>query len=360
VLRIQLLGERYRFVGSGAAPAWVKPSARKARKLFFDEIHRKDRYVEVKECPYCGSDDLIKISEVEGRMLPSDIALCGACDGCFKLRVMSDEATVYYYENLSYALRGKDVTGEAMERLFKKRVKRFAYPRYRFINRFIRLNPCRDLVAEFGSNDGANLIPWKDNGYRVLGLDIDPMMAQFGRRKGIDIMRGDISSFDFKAERPRLILLSHVLEHVREIDVVVKRLISLLRPDGYLFIEVPGIRVQGVSDALAYFDMEHNYNFDRRSIVKVLERNSFKALYSDEYIRLICTPARNLGAYGTQRAGSLTPSAAARSIGRLIGILDRDEKRLRDLLSDANSRRLGSVFLRKLRNLYFRLYYSIG
>ena len=112
MLNTKLLGERYRFLEKDNWSVNIKPEMRQACELFLKEIHQKNKYVAIYRCPYCGSDDLIKISEVEGRMLPSDIVLCGSCDGCFKSRVMNDEASRYYYENLSYVIRGKNLSNE--------------------------------------------------------------------------------------------------------------------------------------------------------------------------------------------------------------------------------------------------------
>jgi SAM-dependent methyltransferase len=257
-----------------------------ARADFIRNINDKDSYIRLDACPYCGFGDFTIVSEADSRGLPSEVSVCAGCGGCFKSAILDDEANKYYYENLSYILRGKDPSQEAREKLFESRVRSQAYPRYDFIRSLAKIDK-GDLVLEIGCNDGANLVPWKEHGFKVIGIEIDPRAAAFSRSKGMEIIHGNFLRHGFEGIRPKLVILSHVFEHVTNAGEALKKIAGILGEGGYLFIEVPGIRGQGIGRPLNYFDAEHNYYFDQRTLRAILEKYGFGTVYCDEYIRSV-------------------------------------------------------------------------
>lgn len=352
-----LLSERYRF-RDDYAPYPLLASQQGVRKQFLKDIHKKNRYISITKCPYCGRDSFTKISEVDKSGLPSPIVICNWCDGCFKSIVLNTEANIYHYERLSYSLRGKGSSEDEIERLFWQRVNSFAFERFNFVSYFLNLNPDSDLVAEFGCNDGANLHPWFKNGFNTLGIELDPKMISFGKKEGMNIISGDLMNYNFSGKKLKLIILCHVLEHVIDVNIALERLFKMLQPDGYLFIETPSVRVHGLGDALRYFDIEHNYNFDLNNLSRLLKKYQFNIIYSDEYIRLLCTP--NQGQYILRHR--VSPVSLEKIVSYLINILpkalDFKKRRLRDLLVENKKYNLKNRILGKLQRLYFKYYYS--
>ena len=352
----KLLNEHYRF-REDFIPSHLTSSQRDARRHYLEEIHRKGRYSVITQCPYCGHGNFTKISEIDARALPSSIVVCDLCGGCFKNEIMSSDGNRYHYEHISYLLRGKSISTDAIESTFAERVKKFAYPRYHFISHFIDLDPRDDVIAEFGCNDGANLFPWHEKRFTTIGVELDSKMVEFGKKIGIDIVCGDFSSFSL-ARKPKLIILSHVLEHVSDINAVVARLGEILAPDGFLFIEVPGLRVQAVGDALRYFDVEHNYNFDFSSLKILLERCGFKLIYGDEYARLLCTPSRNNFTVTRGRMPVSAHKIKAAFLKKCIESLSGNSRKIYDVLKESAHRSLKTRLLGKMYMLYFGCYYS--
>lgn len=351
-----LLSNRYRF-SEDNIPAELSDSQRNARELFLMEIHNKRRYIYVETCPFCGHRSFKKISEIEKRGLPSNVVICELCDGCFKSEIMDPEANRLHYESISYLLRGKRLDNDFMEGLFEKRVKEFAWPRYHFLAHFLNLRPGRDLIAEFGCNDGANLMPWKDEGFDVIGIDMDPNVVGLGRKKGLELVHGDLMQHDFARRRPSLIILSHVLEHVSDVNATLDRLTSVIDPDGYLFIESPGIRVHGLRDPLSYFDIEHNYNFDLGSLCRLFASRSLRVLYGDEHVRVICTPSA-FAKLAIRKGGSASFSGAiAATCRKCVSFVSPKNWKLLELLIAGENNDLRMVLLSKLQTLYSRCYY---
>lgn len=357
VLIEKLLSERYRF-RKDYIPFELTQNQKDARSLFLNEVHKKDNYTQTTECPYCGYKVFNVISKVERRGLPSEIVICDSCDGCFKSAILKPDANKFHYEKVSLLLRGKELDENSIKELFKNRVKQFAYPRYYFILHFLRLLTSRDIIMEFGCNDGANLFPWKENGFEVFGIDLDSHVVEFGKKIGLNIACGDFLNYDFSYKKPKLIIISHVLEHVRDINLALDRLYEIIRPDGYIFIESPGIRVHSIRNPLAYFDIEHNYNFDLASLRRLLLKKSFKMIYADEYIRIICTPSEN--------KNIITKSNTCISFNKIKSIVLRncikhlnwDKTKLWELLKEGDANNIVRIILNRLQMFYFKYHYS--
>lgn len=353
----QLLNEKYRFK-EDFIPKGLTQSQLDARKLFLEELHKKNKYIYIKNCPYCGNVNFTKISEVDKRGIPSDIVICNNCDGCFKSTVLHSEAAQYYYRKISARLRGKEFSNKELDLSFEKRKELFAYQRYNFISHFIDLNPREDLIMEFGCYDGANLAPWKEYGFCVLGIDLDSNMVEFGKSKGLNLINTDIMTYEHNGKRPKLIILSHVLGHVTDINTVLNKLRAILQPDGYVFIETPNIRLHGSKQAIKYFDVEFNYCFDLASIIRVLENHRFNIIYKDEYIHLLCTPRENRNIHVQELPLFHLDRIKISPFKLITRIFSLNDVRLYGLLKKGEDNNLKIKIFRKLQRLYLFFQYN--
>ena len=352
----KLLSKDFRFNHNYIPKGMSKPQE-EARKLFLDEIHKKNKYITVTECPFCGARNFTKISETNRRALPSDVVICNNCEGCFKSVKLNKEGNKYHYENISYALRGKSLSDRDIENLFWYRVKTLANERYHFISHFAYLDPKKDLITELGCGDGANLFPWRERGFEVLGVELDERLVGSGRKKDINIIQGDVTNLEFRNKKPSLIILSHVLEHVEDANILLKKLYSILKPNAFLFIEVPGIRFQGLVNALKYFDIEHNFNFDQKSLTGILKKQLFNIIYADEYSRVLCTPKAVQESLAGKRVSLSLSRINAFLLKAILSLVKPKTKKLRKLLQEGENNNLRIKMFSKLQTLYFREYY---
>ncbi|KPK42817.1 MAG: hypothetical protein AMJ78_01085 [Omnitrophica WOR_2 bacterium SM23_29] len=353
----RLLNEKFRF-REDYIPGWLTQSQLDARKLFLNEIHRKNKFISVSECPYCGNRNFIKISEVNKRGLPSDIVICDSCDGCFKSIVFDKETARYYYERISHTLVGKSTFEDGLMQRMRDRIRLFGYPKYKFISHFVELNPEEDLIAEFGCNDGANLMPWKENGFSVIGVDLDSNMVEFGRKWELNLIKSDMLDYDFNDRRPKLIILSHSLDRVTDVNAVLNRIRQILNPDGYVFIETPSIRTHGLINTIQYFDVECNYYFDLNSISKILKRYAFKIIYADEYNRILCSPNQSQKSMKSKPISFTIDKFRAFLFKKIIDRMNFQNRSLYDLLVDGQRRDIKIRVFNKLQRLYFQNFYN--
>lgn len=357
MIKETLLGEEYKFRDDNI-PYELSLGQKKARQCFLDEINKASCYRVIEKCPFCGKEYFNKISEIDAKGLPCDVVLCNYCDGCFKVRVLSAQANKYHYENISYALRGKSSTAESMQKLFDTRVKLFAYPRYYFIRNFITMDPSQDLIAEIGCNDGANLVPWRDNGFSVCGIELDKNLVELGSAKGLWLEQTDFLKKSFGARKPRLIIISHLIEHVEDINDLMNWLVRELAPDGYIFIETPGVRAQGLGRPLKYFDVEHNYYLDLKSLERLMRKHAFNTLYCDEFIRFLALAPQASNLMPKKALNFTSDIFLANLAGVLKKIVNFDKAGLLSMMRSCEKGGFQVKLANKFVSFYFNNFYS--
>ncbi|MCP2731286.1 class I SAM-dependent methyltransferase, partial [Limnofasciculus baicalensis] len=152
----------------------------------------------------------------------------------------------------------------------------------------------QSLVLEVGSGAGATLYNFCKNGYKTLGIDYDRECLEAGKtRYGKDslwnVYEGDLHSITLE-EKPKLIIYSHVLEHIFDINRELTKVAEILSEDGYLFIEVPGVKNVKTwysGNFLGYLENAHLYHFTLRTLTNIMHKHGFVLVDGDEYIRAI-------------------------------------------------------------------------
>lgn len=344
----KILSSRYLFDEDRIPDGFTETQAL-ARKVFLEEIHKKNRYVHREGCPFCGGTKATRVSQVKRWALPADIVICDRCDGCFQRSVLDREAARRYYEEISPALGGKGVSDDEMRQLSSKRAGLFGYSRYDLISHFIKLDPEKDLIMELGCGDGSNLVPWKDHGYHTVGMDLDRRAVESPRGRELGLVYGDsFGPMISKFGRAGLVILSHALGYVDDVDALLKLLYEVIRPNGYIFIETPSVRYWNLYDLL----VEYNYYFDLGSLDGIMERNGFKKIYANEYIHAIYTPRDNNAPAANPSMPFSLPAVKASLANKLIDIVHLRNERLHDVL---NKRETGDIKVRiadRLQRIY--------
>jgi len=212
----------------------------------------------------------------------ADIVICDICSGCFRLQKWSKEFSKTYYQLESRVYRDKKTSD--LGKMFQERYQKISKPRFNFISHFLNLNPHSDLICEVGAYDGVNLYPWKLAGFETLGFELDVETSKIAKSYEISMIDEDFLKYNFK-KLPKLIILSHVLEHLDDLKAYFLKFKEILAPTGILFVEVPGIRSEGFGHLNSYFDVEHVCHFEKKTLKHLFEKNGFSMMYGDEYIR---------------------------------------------------------------------------
>lgn len=164
---------------------------------------------------------------------------------------------------------------------------------YEFIVKYV---PVKGSYLEIGCGNGALLYFARKDGWIVKGLELSPVLANFVKEK-LDI-EVDVQNFletDYKTEQYDLISLRHVLEHLPDSLLAMKKLNMLLKKDGYAHFEFPNIeslshRLQRFRDKIGFkkqysvnYFPAHCNEFCKDSFKYLLSKSGFKLIRWETY-----------------------------------------------------------------------------
>ena len=188
-------------------------------------------------------------------------------------------------------------------------------------------------VLEIGCAQGEFLAEVSALGIEAQGVEPSQAMAAHGREHyGLDILTG---VYDDHPEQPRgygLICLFHVLEHVADPLATLRRIRREVRPDGYLFLEVPTL---GDCQLALVFKTIHPTTFVRATLEAMLALAGFTPLLVEErgyHLRVLASPGN------AQKHVSLPDAAAVRE--RVVSYLAR-RRRIIERMQDRLERLIG-------------------
>jgi SAM-dependent methyltransferase len=203
-------------------------------------------------CLYCGGERLVPhYEQVRDRLgFVSGEWKFNRCRDCQSLRLdpfpHADDIAGFYPPVYSFSL---DAGRESWLRrlLVQLEYRCFYRPQYRAqarqVLRGIGWQGERGLrLLDVGCGRGLRLTAFRDRGFHVQGVDLQPEVVEYVRRElAIDAAVGGIDSLDtlFQPESFDLITAFYLLEHVPDVYQVLDRCRRLLRPGGWLVGVVP-------------------------------------------------------------------------------------------------------------------------
>lgn len=118
--------------------------------------------------------------------------------------------------------------------------------------------PTHGRLLDVGCGNGSFLRRARDMGWEVLGCDPDPKAAETCRAQGLDVRAADAFDSAFGASSFDVVMASHVLEHVADQPMLLRRFFSLLRPGAWLWLALPnpesyGLRIFGAAWSELHF-----------------------------------------------------------------------------------------------------------
>ena len=100
-------------------------------------------------------------------------------------------------------------------------------------------------LLDIGSGNGRLLYLAQNAGWEVMGLELSSSMADFvGEELGIRVLVANFLDPTPELERAGtfdVVVLRHVLEHLPDPLLTMEKIGALLKPDGYLLLEMPNI-----------------------------------------------------------------------------------------------------------------------
>jgi len=257
----------------------------KAKKEIKEKIDNGFYQFEEINCPICGSNEKLEISQKDKYGLPHQISLCKNCGFLYaSKRLTNDSYTDFYIHHFNDLDIGYSMGFDISFNDQYNNAKNAIYP---FIKDKIDLSKLLN-VLEIGCSSGGAMQYFKEKGYNVVGLDLGIDAVEYGKNRGLNLINIDLPDFqtDIKFD---LVIYNSVLEHIVDLKSHFEKLQEILKDDGYIFVRVPGIKnLHNNSfhkfDLLNFITLPHIYYFSVTTLTNLMNKYGFKKVKANEII----------------------------------------------------------------------------
>ena len=130
----------------------------------------------------------------------------------------------------------------------------------------------------------------KQAGWDCYGLDFDPKAVEFCNYKGLKVNLGDIPSQNYPDNYFDAITVNHVIEHLHEVDELLKSCFKKLKKGGQLVIATPNTENwQHRYYGKYWFQLDpprHLHIFNISNLEAIVKRHQFKIQKSFSSVRM--------------------------------------------------------------------------
>jgi len=266
----------------------LNPTQKQARDALLKKF-RDGVYTETTNSCVCGSTKSVVIATYDRYDLPIRTVLCERCGILRADPYYSEKTLIAFYDN---EYRPLYLGHEIAEESFFKEQTRFGRDIYSFLkDHHYRGNISGKTVFDIGCGGGGVLNYFKHKGNTVFGCDYGEKYLRIGRERGLDLFHG--ASEVLRPHGPAdIIILRHVLEHMLHPVAELENLRSLLKEDGVIYIEVPGVlnmRQSYGGDLMTFLQNAHVWYFTRSTLEYTAGRAGLKLESGNEDIKAIFT-----------------------------------------------------------------------
>lgn len=226
-------------------------------------------------CKVCSSNHYKKIGEIKNIWKEyKDVYQCDECSLYF-IDSPTDEEINSLYKN--------EYHNNIKNKLFETAKSKMRYARslsqFNFIKQTIDLK--NKDICEIGAFDGLLLSLFKKNNNNVFGYELNDDARVYAKKKyDIDLKENFLES----KSKYDIIILSHVIEHFREPKDILIKIKSMLKENGFIYIEVPNSPMTNECSynmLMRYLNTEHIVNFNMDNLIKFAESVDLKIVRSE-------------------------------------------------------------------------------
>jgi SAM-dependent methyltransferase len=178
-----------------------------------------------------------------------------------------------------------------------------------------------------------------------VGIDPDSFAANIAKeRHAIEVVVGTIFD-DFQTRTFDMTIISHVLEHVVDLQSFLGKVFQYVADDGLVYVEVPDasrffitperddLNALGMSEPYFQFNFEHINYFTPRSLQNLMRRNGFIPLSIEQRDSILPVVASVWKPCAIERATDTDPA-----LRRYVAQSNDRSKRLESVLADIGAR----------------------
>jgi SAM-dependent methyltransferase len=234
----------------------------------------------VRECPICGGGKS-EVLRTQRFVLPEghpliqgyDVVCCGGCGFVYADTDVPQYKYDAFYADFSKYQDRSTATGGGDTQWDAERLRQTAADVASFL-------PNKDArVLDIGCANGGLLQAMRNLGYpNTHGLDPSPTCVRNVTSKGMTASAGSLFSLPDGWHEFDCVILSHVLEHIRELSDAIKNLGAVVGRDGLVYIEVPDASryAEFLTAPFQDFNTEHINHFSPQGLVNALSTAGWK------------------------------------------------------------------------------------
>lgn len=220
----------------------------------------------------CGSKRRISIRPRERFGVPVKFAICMKCGHTYASNPMRESELDSFYSSPLY--RNLYSSGFSVDDHINKLnvSSQTKTALWNISEKFLPISG--GSVLEWGCGGGWNLLPFRDFGHKVIGVDVNEPYLEAGRR----ILKLDLRAIDAKTQKELellnfdVIILNHVLEHLLNPEELLQNLRSLCKPSTKLIIGLPTLERIKEYGFDRYFTLAHIHYFSAISFSSLVAR----------------------------------------------------------------------------------------
>jgi 2-polyprenyl-3-methyl-5-hydroxy-6-metoxy-1,4-benzoquinol methylase len=211
-------------------------------------------WMNAQECDLCSNTDFQQIADYDRDGQPLSTVICSSCGLVRHECVPTEEELRQFYSN-DYR---QTYNGERTPGL--RRIMRAWNNGLRIHKQFANYLPARGSVLEIGAGIGCTVKAFERAGFEARGIDPGGEFLSFSHDKlQADVQVGSL--YDLPEDNATdSVLLIHVIEHLRSPMTALRKIGSLLKPGGLLYVECPNLAAPFARRS-RLFHTAHIHNF---------------------------------------------------------------------------------------------------
>jgi 2-polyprenyl-3-methyl-5-hydroxy-6-metoxy-1,4-benzoquinol methylase len=240
-----------------------------------------------RKCEVCGTEDKKFIYCQEfitvGKMHPFNynIVMCKQCGFLFADNIPSQLDYEKFYKNSNKYTYNKNIPF-GLKQIYRDI---FGISNTFLLKYYPNLNKKNFKIIDIGCSTGYLLNLFKESGFNnVKGIEPSLSCKTIAKKMhGIDISSCPLSEFTTN-DKFDLIIMTGVLEHIRNLNEMLVRITSLLNERGLVMVVVPNVHKFSKNPCAPFdeFSLEHINYFSKISLNNLIGNHNFKNIYSKD------------------------------------------------------------------------------
>lgn len=241
--------------------------------IFSEKLHHK-------KCKVCNSENIEKINLFFFTFIK--INVCKDCKIAFQNPILTKSAINKFYSNF---YRQKKSLKKQKE-LYERGLRRGQYI-FKFIDNNTRNKISNLKILEIGSGYGGILSFFKKMNNHIESVEIDDQCNKFLTTELNLLNHRTLDKIIHQKKTFDIIILSHVIEHINDINDLFFNIKKIMHDSTIVYIEVPSFYNNYKLNKRS-IQIGHIWYFTEDNINLLLNKNNFKIIKKNNKIQLLC------------------------------------------------------------------------